>query len=195
MGAGIVLTWVSWQDWLPLGKSAFLFFGLALVVYGAFGFARDSGVLTTLRIVATKPWLPTLRSGELMPLLDLRELATRRGWDLNTEDAVDLVHALNEAGVRGLVEFNGRSWHDHMFESVVRGMPRKPIGKDEWSNLMIDGSTFYIPPADNFDTLIVRRQPYGEKAFADVHLKRDQAERWLRTHAKDYKGRHANSKR
>lgn len=181
LGAGFMLTWLSTQPWFPWAQSLTLVAGLAFLAYAAWGFLGR----------------PTFSFGaktksDLMPLLELRELAGHSGWSLPDPSLhlTDLEHALNEAGVRGLVDFYARPAKDHMFDDLIKGEARQLVSREEWKNLEVSGRWIDLRCSDNFEMTLAKKEPrYGERAYADVHVDRAQAKRWLRSDAVEYKGR------
>lgn len=152
------------------------------------------GVLSVLWYVVA-PLFPRLASnngGSLMPLLELRSIAGKSGWDLPDPSLhlLDLEHALNEAGVRGLVDFYARPVKDHMFDDFIKGEARQLIPREAWQNLEVSGRWIDLHCDDNFEITLIQKEPrYGEKVYVDVHADRAQAKKWLRRDAPEYKGR------
>ena len=132
-------------------------------------------------------------SHDLMPLIELRNMAVGSGWDFGntSRHPNDLVRALDEAGVRGLLTFYARDTSDTTNPALLRSRPRKKIKPDDWENLRfgIEG----IAPLscdDNMQTRLYRMNPYNELAYSDVHVERAAVKQWLKGPAAEFKGKH-----
>jgi hypothetical protein len=141
-------------------------------------------------------WLYRLRPSELMPLVELRDLAPTYGWDFGEPSlqVLDLMRALNEAGARGLLQFYARENPDST--ALIRGRPRALVLVDEWRNLQLSPNGFIVLECqDNMLTELHKRKPFGEKTHSDVYVMRRHVRRWLRRHAREFRGQHEVEKR
>lgn len=130
------------------------------------------------------------------PLLALMEQAKRDGWLFEGQPflRLDFLDALNEAGARKLLVFHGRKIGDHLFDDMIRSEPRTPVAPEEWANLEVSPDAIVTPEtADNFVTRLMLKRPYGQQEYADIHFDRQEAMKWLRTYAPEFKGRRADS--
>ena len=138
-----------------------------------------------------------LRPRELIPLLEIKKMATERGWDLSLQ-IVDLARALQEAGARGLLDFYGRTEPEKevLFKDWWKNIPRVRIPADEWKNLLISPDNFfYNVKQDNLLSGLATRDPFGESAYRDVYVKQKGVRRWFRRYAREFRGQYQQEKK
>lgn len=124
-----------------------------------------------------------------MPMLELRNLAAKRGWDFvsgTSLHVLDLVDAIRQAGVDARLMFYGRP-DRNMFRSLTEAEPLDAITREHWKEFQIEAMSF-MRAEKNFDIKTYSMRQSHEKGFADVHVDRA-AIRWLRTEAEAWKGR------
>jgi len=130
-----------------------------------------------------------------MSLIELCEEASKQGWNFTSKHSLhilDLADGLRQAGLDGAVRMWGKTIHD--FDELTRNEVLKEIPKKHWDEFSIDGTSCIrlnnvgepIDLDSNFNTY---SHNFNKKGYVDIYLNREQALQWLRTDAKQYKGR------
>lgn len=133
---------------------------------------------------------------DLMPLLELRALAERRGWNMGSLHVRDFMRALDHAGAGGLLKFHGKQSADTDLQDILRDKPPVEVPLHEWRNLRVSPNGLMDPDCqDNLATELHKENPWGERVYSDVHVERAKAPKWLRTNAARFRGQHEKEDR
>ncbi len=126
------------------------------------------------------------RGPDRIPLVELRGMATKAGWNINvhiSHDPHDLVKRLNQAAVDGLINFWGHKYEydfgEDSNESLLVNIPISHfVDRYVFSCLNIFGenrNNYYIHTGKIGKTM---REQRGE-IFQDIHADRRQLEDWI----------------
>jgi hypothetical protein len=126
-----------------------------------------------------------------IPLIELREMATKAGWNIDartSRDTYDLVVRLNQAAVDGLINFWGGKYEYDFGENSNQVLVNIPISHFAdgyvFSCLNIFGDNsknFYIHTGKIGKTM---REQRGE-IFQDIHADRKQLAGWIAKNRKE----------
>ncbi len=122
-----------------------------------------------------------------IPLIELRDEATGKGWDLSgkNELVLEFCLALQQAGLDGEIQFYGRKKVSDNFESHNRQQPLDLIPTDHWRKFQIEPIRFMIN--DNFAFRTYVFPSLKSDGYVDLHVNTKQAMKWLATTAEKAK--------
>jgi hypothetical protein len=133
------------------------------------------------------------RGEDWMGLMELRRRAETLDWKLREKGSLqilDLKDALSDAGRLGTLSFAGRPFSNGMSDRYLHTYGRKKIGIPEWENLVVSPDAFInLECEDNEKTRLIKANPFGEIAFADIFVERARAIRWLKSDAVRSRGK------
>lgn len=121
-----------------------------------------------------------------MPLIELREEAAEKSWDLSGKDelVLEFCLAISQAALDGEVQFFGRK-EEHISEAANRRQKLKPIPIEHWEEFNVEPIRF-MSCDDNFSVMTyILGNP--TKGYRDLHVDREQAIQWLNTMAEKHK--------
>jgi hypothetical protein len=137
------------------------------------------------------PKLPAWsRRSNRMALLDLRDLAAKRGWDFHSGESLhilDFVDGLQQAGLDQSLRFWGRR-NLHGVVSLTEAQPLEEIQPDHWADFKID-ATSLLHTEGNIHAQSNDMRGVNRERYMDLHVDGPTARRWLRREANQYKGR------
>jgi hypothetical protein len=123
---------------------------------------------------------------ERIPLVELREMAAKVGWNIDVHtsgDAIDLESRLNQAAVDGLINFYGRKYEiDFREEYKVVSLVNIPISHfvDEY---LLNGIQIFDETVKNYDIFTGKiaktKQEQKGEIFRDIHADKRQLEDWI----------------
>jgi hypothetical protein len=138
-------------------------------------------------------FLYRFRRKDLVPLVELKAMASKRGWNLGSLHVLDLIRALTEAGVRGHLRFYGRYTEDTT--TLMNDRPRRYVALKDWENLRVSPNGIMdYDCQDNSITQLSKFSPHGDRVYSDVHVARKGLRRWFRKHAREFRGQHEAEK-
>jgi hypothetical protein len=130
-----------------------------------------------------------------LPLLDLFKLAEKNyAWDFTSSHSLhelDFLYGLRQDGSFGTLTFLGKT-NRNSFESLTRNELLVQIHAEHWRDYEIDHRKA-VQEQDNFYMWTLNKRAGAENmragGYADLHIDREQAIRWLQNSADSYKGR------
>lgn len=152
-----------------------------------------------------KQMLATLRLAERekqvdrLSLVEFGKAAINHGWDILGDDSLenlDLLDAIRQAGVDGALDVFGRPVQSMRELTFVK--PLIQIPNEYWANNFIGISDFLLYRQNriegfldnNLDTCTSSYAADPNKtSYADIHISREQAFKWLKSEALVYRGR------
>lgn len=174
-------------------------FGWGLIVFSAaFGAgAMAIGFWPSLLSRTPLRWRASLTASaaavpDLMPLIEIRDEAKRRGWDMTGKTnlhVMDFGDGLRQAAVFSQIPFWGRS-NRNEFDRLNRNEPLDRVPSNHWKDYEIEIQPF-IFAAENFaiTTCCPRNDNWKTGSFLDLQVERQPALRWLALEAPKVKGR------
>lgn len=128
-------------------------------------------------------------------ILELRDEAMKSGWDFvdpHSHHLLDFIQGLRQAAQDGQISFWGRPDRND-FEGMTRKELLQKLPPDHFVdfNINVTGLQAVLVgdplPTDNFYVMTYSSR-LSQKGFADLHAAKDQALRWLRKDAEQFKG-------
>lgn len=167
---------------------------LFLLAYGAF---LNSAYLKSLL------WYGTSK-GTRIPLLDFYKIAQKRGWNFTENgglDTLDFAFGLRQAASDGTVSLWGR--HIQSIDDLTKWELLEPIKTRFWKDHQIDatylcrmstsGQVDGLKKSNSYFRTMTTPGDADQKNFADLHIDRKQAIKWLKREADNFRGTHEDS--
>ncbi len=140
-------------------------------------------------------WIDSNSTSELIPLLTLRDMAEKKGWDFNGMPKLnfqEFVQQLRQAGLNGSLTFFGKP---KKFDSASLNMnePLHHIKSDHWGSHSITGlihtSPEYIGTEENkyVESYVLEALSIKSSGFVDLHVRKKEGVSWLKKVTKQYK--------
>lgn len=187
-----------WVKYAFAGGCGFMstFAGIFSPGWQEFGFLFGAA-LVGLAVIGTSVHLWQSRSSAptRIPLLRLRDNALKHGWkfaDRDSLDILDFIQGLRQAGQDGQIHFWGRP-NRNMFETLTRKELLQETPPRHFVDFTVDMYPLVAVDApdpvakDNFYAKTYHNRG-TESGYADLHVARAEALRWLKKEANSFRG-------
>lgn len=129
---------------------------------------------------------------ERIPIREFWEEAPKYGWQFTQEslDILELCHGIKQACLDGEIEMWGRP-DRNLFPSLTRDELLVKIPPEHWKDYKINVGVFRNPAAVDLDykSYSLRVPEADRQGYADLHVAKGSALRWLKTSAAKYRGK------